>query len=32
MHKKEMSMTTKKRLAKLFVHTGETEQALEFAR
>ena len=32
MNKKEISMTTKKRLAKVFVYTGEQEQQLEFAR
>lgn len=32
MQKKEISMTTKKRLAKLFTYTGEQEQHLEFAR
>lgn len=32
MHKKEISMTTKKRLAKVFTYTGEQEQQIEFAR
>ena len=32
MNKKELSLTTKKRLAKLFVQVGEQEQRLEFAR
>eukprot|EP00347_Sterkiella_histriomuscorum_P020122 403339023 len=32
MNKKEISMTTKKRLAKLFLYTGEGEQDLEFSR
>ena len=32
MHKKEISMTTKKRLSKLLVHIGEGEQHIEFAR
>jgi hypothetical protein len=32
MHKKEISMTTKKRLTKLFTYVGEQEQHIEFAR
>lgn len=32
MNKKDISMTTKKRLAKLFIYTGESELDLEFAR
>jgi len=32
MNKKEISMTTKKRLVKLFVYTGEAELDLELAR
>jgi hypothetical protein len=32
MHKKELSMTTKKRLAKLFKFVGDQELNLEFAR
>ena len=32
MNKKEISITTKKRLAKIFSFTGEQEQQLEFAR
>ena len=32
MQRKEISLTTKKRLSKLFVFVGEQEQHLEFAR
>ena len=32
MQKKELSIQTKKRLAKLLTHTGESEQKIEFAR
>ena len=32
MNRKEMSMTTKKRLAKLFVYVGDQEQQMELAR
>jgi hypothetical protein len=32
MQRKEISMTTKKRLAKLFVYIGESEQQIELAR
>ena len=32
MLRKDMSIATKKKLAKLLTHTGETEQRIEFCR
>ena len=32
MQSKNMSIATKKRLAKLLTHTGESEQKIEFCR
>ena len=32
MQRKDMSILTKKKLAKLLTHTGESEQRIEFCR
>lgn len=32
MQRKDMSIQTKKKMAKLLTHTGETEQKIEFCR